>query len=276
MTGAADTIARVDAAAVAALVRDIARVEVLPRFRQLQKHEIREKSPGDFVTVADEAMEAALAPKLAALLPGSLLVGEEDCARDPGVMARLASDQPIWVIDPVDGTANFAEGKEEFCVMMALLEGDRMLGGWIYDPVADITSYALAGQGAWHAGRKLSPPAKTDRLEGVLAVGSKGDPEIAKRVQKRRDQVKQVRSLRCAGLDYLRLARGELDFVMFSGVMPWDHAPGGAIIEELGGYISYLDAKGYRPSGALQAGGIMGARDRATWDEVYRRLLGDA
>jgi fructose-1,6-bisphosphatase/inositol monophosphatase family enzyme len=263
-----------EAGAVAKLLRDIARVEVLPRFRQLKSHEVREKSPGDFVTVADEAMEAALAPKLAEMLPGSLLVGEEDCARDPSVIRRLASDQPVWVIDPVDGTANFAEGKEAFCSMMALVERDRVLGGWIYDPVTDTTSYAVKGQGAWSAGKRLAPPAMPNQFRGVVAVGSKGDLETAKRVQQRRDRVQQVKSVRCAGLDYLRLARGELDFVMFSGVMPWDHAPGGAVIEELGGYISYFNADGYRPSRAEGATGILAARDRATWDEVHRRLLG--
>jgi fructose-1,6-bisphosphatase/inositol monophosphatase family enzyme len=262
-----------DPSLVAKLLRDIARVEVLPRFRQLKNHEIREKSPGDFVTVADEAMEAALAPKLAALLPGSLLVGEEDCARDPSVMRRLASSQPVWVIDPVDGTANFAEGKEEFCTMMALVERDQVLGGWIYDPVTDTTSYAVKGQGAWSAGKRLTAPTAPVQFRGVVAVGSKGDLETAKRVQQRRDRVQQVKSVRCAGLDYLRLARGELDFVAFSGVMPWDHAPGGAIIEALGGYISYFNTDGYRPSAAEGATGIMAARDRATWDEVHRRLL---
>ncbi|WP_395020167.1 inositol monophosphatase family protein [Dongia sp.] len=262
-----------DPSKVATLLRDIARVEVLPRFRQLQKHEIREKSPGDFVTVADEAMEAALAPKLAALLPGSLLVGEEDCARDPSVMRRLASDQPVWVIDPVDGTANFAEGKEEFCTMMALIERDRVLGGWIYDPVTDTTSYAVKGSGAWSAGKRLAPPPATDRYRGILAVGSKGDRATAQRVMQRRDRVQQVKSVRCAGLEYLRLARGEVDFLMFSGVMPWDHAPGGAVIEELGGHIGYFNSDGYRPSQAEGATGILAARDRATWDEVHRRML---
>jgi fructose-1,6-bisphosphatase/inositol monophosphatase family enzyme len=261
-------------ALVAKLLRDIARVEVLPRFRQLQKHEIREKSPGDFVTVADEAMEAALAPKLAALLPGSLLVGEEDCARDPSVVRHLASEQPVWVIDPVDGTANFAEGKEEFCTMMALVERDQVLGGWIYDPVTDTTSYAVKGGGAWSAGKRLAPPATPNQYRGVVAVGYKGPKEVAQHVQRRRDRVQQVKSVRCAGLDYLRLARGELDFVMFSGVMPWDHAPGAAIIQELGGYVSYFNSDGYRPSRAEAATGILTARDRATWDEVHRRLLG--
>jgi fructose-1,6-bisphosphatase/inositol monophosphatase family enzyme len=263
-----------DAALVAKLLRDIARVEVLPRFRQLQKHEIREKSPGDLVTVADEAMEAALAPKLAALLPGSLLVGEEDCARDPSVIRRLASDQPVWVIDPVDGTANFAEGKEEFCTMMALVERDQVLGGWIYDPVTDTTSYAVKGGGAWSAGKRLAPPATPVQYRGMLSVGIKGNKEFAQKVQQRRDRVQQVKTVRCAGLEYLRLARGELDFLTFSGVMPWDHAPGAAIVQELGGHVSYIDGKGYQPSRADTGGGILAARDKATWDEVYKRLLG--
>jgi fructose-1,6-bisphosphatase/inositol monophosphatase family enzyme len=57
--------------------------------------------------------------------------------------------------------------------------------------------------------------------------------------------------------------------------MPWDHAPGAAIIQELDGHVGYLDGKGYRPSRALEAGGILAARDRATWDEAHRRLLDD-
>jgi fructose-1,6-bisphosphatase/inositol monophosphatase family enzyme len=259
---------------VAKLLRDIARVEVLPRFRQLKNHEIREKSPGDFVTVADEAMEAALAPKLAALLPGSLLVGEEDCARDPSVIKRLASDQPVWVIDPVDGTANFAEGKEEFCTMMALVERDQVLGGWIYDPVTDTTSYAVKGAGAWSAGKRLQAPKTANQYRGILAVGMKGSKVHVQQIQKNRDRVQQVKSIRCAGLEYLRLASGEVDFLVFGGVMPWDHAPGAVIVEEVGGYVSYLEGKGYQPSGAETAGGILAARDRATWDEVYKRLLG--
>jgi fructose-1,6-bisphosphatase/inositol monophosphatase family enzyme len=61
---------------------------------------------------------------------------------------------------------------------------------------------------------------------------------------------------------------------MFSGVMPWDHAPGAALVQELGGYVSYFNSDGYRPSAAEGATGIMAARDRATWDELHRRLLG--
>jgi fructose-1,6-bisphosphatase/inositol monophosphatase family enzyme len=263
-----------DPETIARLIRDIARVEVLPRFRKLAQHEIREKGPGDMVTIADEAMEAALAPQLAALLPGSLLVGEEDCARDVTVMDRLGSDQPIWVIDPVDGTSNFAAGRENFCVMLGLLQRDKILAGWIYDPLGDVSSYAVVGAGAFSGGKRLAKPGTPNAHRGILAVGSKGDRATAEIVQKRRDRVEPVKSIRCAGLEYLRLARGEVDFLMFSGTMPWDHAPGGAIILELGGALGYVDGKGYRPSGAMAAKGILAARDPATWDDIHRRLLG--
>lgn len=264
-----------DPKVVADLIRKIALVEVLPRFRQLARHEVREKSPGDFVTVADEAMEAALAPQLAALMPGSLLVGEEDSARDITVMQRLASDQPVWVIDPVDGTANFAEGRDQFAVMLALVERDQVLAGWIYDPVRDRMSYAARGTGAFDGGRRMTASTGENTYRGVVSVGSKGDLAMAQRVQKRRDRVTPIKSVRCAGIEYMRLARGEVDFLLFGGTMPWDHAPGAAIIQELGAHISYLDGKGYRPSVALESGGILAARDRATWDEVHKRLLAD-
>jgi fructose-1,6-bisphosphatase/inositol monophosphatase family enzyme len=263
-----------DPQVVASLIREIARVEVLPRFRQLAKHEIREKGPGDMVTVADEAMEAALAPKLAAMLPGSLLVGEEDCARDPTVMNRLDSDQPVWVIDPVDGTANFAAGREGFCCMLALVQRDKVLAGWIYDPLADISSHAVIGGGAFSGGKRLAKPSTPIVHRGILAVGSKGDRATADRILKRRDRIDPVKSIRCAGLEYLRLARGEVDFLMFSGTMPWDHAPGGAIVLELGGALGYIDQKGYRPSEVISANAILAARDQTVWDEIHHRLLG--
>src|SRR5215475_8172836 len=101
----------VDLARVTALIEETAALEILPRFQKLAAGEIREKTPGDFVTVADEAAEARLAPLLSALLPGSLVLGEEAAAADAKLLDRLLDTQPVWVIDPVDGTGNFAEGR---------------------------------------------------------------------------------------------------------------------------------------------------------------------
>ena len=250
---------------------DAAGEAIRPFFRR--KIEVIDKGAGianfDPVTQADKGAEAAIRALLKAERPDDGILGEE-FGEERGSSGR------VWVIDPVDGTANFAEGREEFCVMLALLERDQVLGGWIYDPVTDRTSYAVRGAGAWSGGQRLAPPKTPNEHRGILAVGYKGDRQMAQRVQQRRARVHQVKSIRCAGLEYLRLARGEVDFLLFGGAMPWDHAPGAAIIQELGGYISYVDGKGFRPSGALQAGGILAARDRATWDEIHHRLLGDA
>ncbi|MBV8535357.1 MAG: inositol monophosphatase, partial [Alphaproteobacteria bacterium] len=92
---------------VALIIRRVAEEQVLTRFRRLADHEIREKAPGNLVTIADTEAELALTSALMALLPGSLVVGEEAVALDPAVLDQLAGDEPVWIIDPVDGTMNF-------------------------------------------------------------------------------------------------------------------------------------------------------------------------
>src|SRR3546814_18715428 len=81
----------------------------------------------DLVTIADEAAERALAARLPALVPGSVLVGEEGVERDAGLLGLLQGDAPVWIVAPIDGTKNFAEGSERFAIMVALLEPDRNL-----------------------------------------------------------------------------------------------------------------------------------------------------
>src|SRR6185437_792815 len=95
--------------------------EVMPRFEKLESGDISEKGPGDLVTVADIAAEHRLTPALRGLLPGSLVVGEEAVAADPAVLALLDGDDYVWVVDPIDGTANFAAGIPLFAVMVALI-----------------------------------------------------------------------------------------------------------------------------------------------------------
>ena len=95
---------------VAELIREVAATVVLPRFRHLATDEVHQKAPGDLVTIADQESERELTRGLTALLPGSTVVGEEAAAADPGVLDRLDGRGPIWIVDPVDGTNNFAAG----------------------------------------------------------------------------------------------------------------------------------------------------------------------
>ena len=113
--------------AVARLMREVASEEVLPRFRNLSEDDISEKYAGELVTVADERAEAALETGLGALVPGSVVIGEELTARDPEVLDAMDNhDGPMWIVDPVDGTQNFADGKTCFAMIVAYVREDPL------------------------------------------------------------------------------------------------------------------------------------------------------
>jgi fructose-1,6-bisphosphatase/inositol monophosphatase family enzyme len=270
---------RLDIDKVSALIAQAAAEEVMPRFTNLRSGDVREKGPGDLVTVADEAMERRLAPLLAALLPEALMVGEEAAAADPTLLAQLDTARLAWVIDPIDGTANFAAGKPLFGVMVALLDHGEPVAAWIHDPVARSTATAAKGEGAWldghRTGRKLkvsSPPADPHELTGTLHSGFFGDRQLDHRVQAHRNRVKPIKSLRAAAHEYLRLAKGEVDFTLFTKLMPWDHAPGVLIHREAGGAGHYLDGRDYHAA-QTQAVGLLMAPDRMSWTALRGLLL---
>ena len=266
-------LAASDLAAVARILRDAALREILPRFRQLAASDIREKGPGDLVTVADEAAEIAIAPRLLALLPGSIVVGEEAAAADPTLLDHLSGDEAVWVIDPIDGTANFASGVPVFAVMGALIRGDKMVASWIHDPISGKTAIAAAGSGVKIDGGALAPNPESGR-RGVLSTNFHGRPELRRQVEARRGTIDRQKSLRCAGHEYLRLARGELDFLLYSKLMPWDHAPGILMVQELGGQANYIEGGIYKPSRAEGPSGLLIARSKEIWDDVHHRLFG--
>lgn len=270
---------RLDIDEVSALIARAAAEEIMPRFANLRSDDVREKAPGDLVTVADEAMERHLAPLLAALLPDALMVGEEAAAADPGLLAKLETAGSAWVVDPIDGTVNFAAGKPFFGVMVALLDHGEPVAAWIHDPVAHSTATAAKGEGAWldghRTGRRLrvsTPPADPHQLTGTLHAGFFGDRSLGQRVQAHRDRVRPIKSLRAAAHEYLRLARGEADFTLFTKLMPWDHAPGVLIHREAGGAGHYLDGGDYHAA-QTQAVGLLMAPDRTSWTALRGLLL---
>jgi fructose-1,6-bisphosphatase/inositol monophosphatase family enzyme len=269
-------MAVIDIDRVAAVIAEVAAEEVLPRFRKLAAGDIREKAPGDFVTIADEATERALEPRLAALAPGSVMLGEEAAHSDPRLLDRLSAEAPVWVIDPIDGTANFAEGKPVFAVMVALVVVGEVRAGWIHDPMAGTSAVAAAGEGAFLAGWRLqvsAPPADAASMRGPLLAGFFGQRELGRRLQARRGRVRAVKSLRCAGHEYIRAASGEVDFLLFTKLMPWDHAPGVLLHAEAGGHAAYLDGGRYRPS-RIDADALLLTPDQGSWERLYDTLLG--
>ena len=258
--------------AVSALMRDVAARVVMPRFRQLDAADIMEKAPDDLVTVADRESEAALAEGLLKLLPDARVVGEEACATDPGLAGQVGEGL-VWIIDPIDGTHNFAHGNPPFAIMIALADNGRTEAGWILDPLSGRLCHAARGQGAWI---DESPVVSRGSGETVPVAGLSVaylPPEIREGVEARAEgTLRCVPIPRCAGEQYPRIINGQNDVALFWRTMVWDHAPGALILEEAGGRVARFDGTPYAVG---QTGtGLIAAATPALWDRTAAILAG--
>lgn len=257
--------------AVHALMREAAETVILPHYRKLTSAEIVSKSPGDVVTVADKEAELLLAEGLARLLPEAVIVGEEAADADPALFDRLG-DALCWIIDPIDGTNNYAAGTPPFGVMVALAEAGETIAGWIYDPLSGRLCHAQRGAGAWIGDdRVIAIP--TGRVPAVAAISLVFmDPA-------RREAMKAlvaphytvVDIPRCAAEQYPRLVLGENDVSIFERTLAWDHAAGVLFLNEAGGKAARPDGRAYRVDEA-HLPGLIGAASPALWDDLSNRL----
>ncbi|HUW79773.1 MAG TPA: inositol monophosphatase family protein [Acidocella sp.] len=264
--------------AVIALLRDVAAVEIMPRFRRLGAGDVRTKSgPLDPVTVADEAAERALDAGLRALFPGDDVLGEEAVSADMSLLQRLRAPGRVWIIDPIDGTANYAAELPLFGVMAALVEDDKILAGFIHDPVGDDTAVAIAGGGAWMVGQdgtrrrlRVAKPVPVNQMVGSISWRYMEEP-LRSQVLHRLDLLASVTDYRCAAHQYRMLAAGHCHAQMFRKLMPWDHAAGFLLHQEAGGYARHFDGSEYVPS--TVEGGLLLTPDAASWEELAAAIL---
>jgi fructose-1,6-bisphosphatase/inositol monophosphatase family enzyme len=263
---------------VSRLIADVAATEVMPRFRKLEPGHVIEKAAGDLVTIADRAAEERLTAALHELMPGSTVVGEEAVAADAALLDRLLGEQHVWIIDPIDGTTNFIEGRNEFAVMVCLARKGELVASWIHRPVTGATAVAEAGGGAWIDGERVhlsEPPDMAAQMTGTLLAGTYGDKHYNKRLQQRRDRVQAVRSSHSAAIEYWRLLTGDLHFSVFTKLMPWDHAPGVLLHREAGGHAAYIDrGDSYVPADIARPG-LLAAPDPDAWRKLHAALLAD-
>lgn len=264
----------VDPEKVAAIVREVAATIVLPRFRTLARHEISEKGPGDLVTIADSESEIALTQRLPDLLPGSVVVGEEATAADATVIARLSEDRPVWVVDPVDGTYNFAHGDATFAMIIALVVDGSTRLGWIYLPTDGEMAMAEEGAGAWIDGSPMRVDAP-DQLHDLVGGINYGlfDKAQKSAVHARCAGFRECRNLRCSGREYLDMSRGVRHFAYSRSLKPWDHAAGVLMHGEAGGYARRAtDETPYR---LVDPGtGLLVAPNRDLWHRIRDHLHG--
>jgi fructose-1,6-bisphosphatase/inositol monophosphatase family enzyme len=267
-----------DLATLASILRDAARAEIMPRFRRLDAAAVRRKTgPLDLVTDADEAAERMIAARLTRHFPGCTIIGEEAASADPSLLLRLADADLAFVVDPVDGTANFAAGLPLFGVMAAAIRRGEVVAAAIHDPVGDDTALALRGEGAWIEtpdGRRVdlhvAAPAPVADMAGNVAWRFMPEPQRTA-VCNNLPLLGGSWDYRCAAHEYRMAAAGHCHFLVFNRLLPWDHAPGWLLHREAGGFAARFDGSAYRP--ALTDGGLICAPDRSSWEVLRQTLL---
>lgn len=229
--------------------------EIWLKSHDLSAVQIHEKSAGDVATEIDLWAEQALREKLLALLPGSQFMGEET--------GGCLSDAPTWIVDPIDGTANFVRAYPQWSVSVALaVQGEPVLGV-IADPHRQEIFYATRSQGAWvknrHGLHKLRCATVSEPLQATVSTvfpkpsSPWMQPYLAEFEQVIR-HVAQVRRSGSMALELAYVAAGRADAFWERGMQAWDSAAGWVLLQEAGGQIIALDGLPILSSQYLAAG----------------------
>jgi len=263
---------------IATIIREVAADKITPRFRQLEESEINTKSgPTDLVTIADLEAEEELTKILQDILPGSHVVGEEAVSKNEVDMGLLATESdPIWVVDPVDGTMNFATGDERFGTIIALVQKGEVSQGWILDIPRNRMAVGEKGSGVEINGsRRIYPIMQKPLSNSRGFISRKFLPK------KMREELKEVldtefgnvETYLCCAHESLDILDGESFVSMYSRIRPWDHLAGAMLLQEAGGYVRKWDGSPY--GAGDERGGVICTDTKENWQKIYDFLLKD-
>ncbi|WFU10710.1 inositol monophosphatase family protein [Rhizobium sp. CB3090] len=268
----------IDITTLAELLRRAAQTEILPRFRRLGSDDVRAKSEAtDLVTEADEQAERMIKAEVKQLWPGALFVGEESVAAEPALLNKIVGAELAIIVDPIDGTFNFASGVPAFGVMASVISKGETVAGIIFDPMGDDWVLAERGGGAWlrrpdGEAQRLSV-ATPVALEDMVGMASTGYLPKDKRAEIMGNlaKVRFLTNYRCAAHEYRTFAGGHVHYLMYYKLMPWDHLAGTLISKEAGAYARRLDGSPYLPHHI--DGGLLIAPDGASWEVLRREVF---
>jgi myo-inositol-1(or 4)-monophosphatase len=205
----------------------------------------REKGPSDLVTDADTASQRLIAAAIAAEYPDhALLAEEEGVVADPGKPWK-------WIVDPLDGTINFAHGFPFWSVSIGLEHEGRLVAGVVHDPLAGVSFWATRGGGAWKDDQPLRVSTAGSLRSSLVSAGL--PTEFARDAERQlalfrafSTETHSVRRTGSTALNLAYLAAGGFDVYYTTSVHPWDVAAGVLLVEEAGGRVTALDGSPYR------------------------------
>lgn len=212
---------------------------------------IRLKGRIDLVTETDLAVEALLKERLAQVLPGSVFMAEESAE-------TLVPQEGCWIIDPVDGTTNFAHGVPFVATSIGLWHGGGIALGVVDLPILGETYWAVRGGGAWCNGEPLHVSARGEMVEALVATGfpyaiTEKVDEVIGRLRRVLLGARGVRRCGAAAVDLAFVASGRYDAFYEDDLKPWDTAAGWLLVREAGGCVTSFDGEPYVFGGPLLA-----------------------
>ena len=224
------------------------------------------------LTIADKESEEALTDGLARILPSAGIIGEEATAANPALLDNAGSGTQ-WIIDPIDGTGNFASGNPPFGIMVALTDNGVIEAGWILDPLTGRLCHAARGKGAFIDSERVTAQESGMAMPIAALAVYFMTPEQRADIQARSaSNFALVDIPRCAAEQYPRLVLGQNDVSVFERSLPWDHAAGALFLNESGGKLTRRDGSPYVVGDNRT--GLLGASSPAMWDRAASILFG--
>jgi 3'(2'), 5'-bisphosphate nucleotidase len=235
-------------------------------------------APADITTDADRQSQETILKHLLSVFPNDAFCAEENTP----TLATALRDAPRqwqWIVDPIDGTRGFAQKNGEFSVMVALRDGDRIVVGVVFEPVAQRLTYAVAGEGCWSLDADAGPTqpcrvSSTQNLHKAILVQSRSRNPAAPSGPARTLQPAEVRETHSAGLKLAMVARGEVDLYVntYTAFHDWDIAAGHILVSEAGGNVTGLKGQRirYNASGAWQHFGLLATNGCLHHQAVHR------
>ncbi|HYL40961.1 MAG TPA: inositol monophosphatase family protein [Candidatus Binatus sp.] len=211
----------------------------MDRYERVERVDL--KSPKDVVTEVDHLSEALILEAIRATFPDDAILAEETGGTEARAgHAPTSGVGRAWIVDPLDGTINYANGIPFFCVSIALVEAGSPVVGVIHDPTRSDTFAATAGGRATLNGRELTPSAK-DRLSDLVVSMALSGRRHATRGRTVRRAIRVSRSMGSAALALAYVANGRFDaMVQEGGLSTWDIAAAGLIAETAGAVVTDL------------------------------------